>query len=250
MVALSRVMAILHFKVCMPLRWLAGNTHFIGQQGYDWSARSMGKAIDAMYNAMLAIEEDGKLFLDETFMNGIFDNIYNDAHGNTCPLPPLQDAMQYQYEEKLTNAIDGSKVLPYDQINAEMFYPTRQENKDTAAMVEDVAMNALAPAIINECHYPKKALSDYIMSIDGKFNWGQTTDEEHLACIGKNATNDPAESPFASLTRHLQSLAAFSAFMPRLLVMQGSMVTSNETQKMLLMMVHISNSVKRNVILC
>ena len=205
MVALSRVMAILHFKVCMPLRWLAGNTHFIGQQGYDWSARSMGKAIDAMYDAMMAIEEDGKLFLDETFMSGIFDNIYIDADGNTCPLPPLQDAMQYQYEEKLTNAIDGSKVLPYDQINAEMFYPTRQENKDTTAMVEDMAMNALAPAIIKECRDPKKALSDYITGVDGKFSWGQTTDEEHLACIGKNATNDPAESPFASLTRQLQS---------------------------------------------
>ena len=113
--------------------------------------------------------------------------------------------MQYQYEEKLTNAIDGSKVLPYDQINAEMFYPTRQENKDTAAMVEDMAMNALAPAIIKECRDPKKALSDYVTSIDGKFSWGQTTDEEHLACIGKNATNDPAESPCPSLTRQLQS---------------------------------------------
>ena len=28
--------------------------------------------------------------------------------------------------------------------------------------------------------------------------------EEHTACIGKNATNDPAESPFAPLTRQLQ----------------------------------------------
>jgi hypothetical protein len=73
---------------------------------------------------MLAIEEDGKLFLDETFMNGIFDNTYNDTDGNTCPLSPLQHAMQYQYEEKLTNAIDGSKVLPYDHLNTEMFYPT------------------------------------------------------------------------------------------------------------------------------
>jgi hypothetical protein len=33
--------------------------------------------------------------------------------------------------------------------------------------------------------------------------WGQTTKEEHAACIGKNATNDPAESPFAQLTRQL-----------------------------------------------
>ena len=40
--------------------------------------------------------------------------------------------------------------------------------------------------------------------VDGEFSWGQTTDEEHQACIGKMATNDPAESPFAALTRQLQ----------------------------------------------
>ncbi len=46
MVTLSHVLVILHFKVCMPLKWLAGNIHFIGQQGCDLSTRSMGKAID------------------------------------------------------------------------------------------------------------------------------------------------------------------------------------------------------------
>ena len=37
MVALCRVMAILHFKICMPLRWLAGNTHFVD----PWEKPSM-----------------------------------------------------------------------------------------------------------------------------------------------------------------------------------------------------------------
>ena len=61
MVALSQVLAILNFKVCMSLRWLAGNTHNIGQQGYDWSTRSIGKAIDAMYDVMIEIMHDGQL---------------------------------------------------------------------------------------------------------------------------------------------------------------------------------------------
>ena len=42
------------------------------------------------------------------------------------------------------------------------------------------------------------------MSVEGKFSWGQTTDEEHFAFLGKMATNDPAETLFASLTRQLQ----------------------------------------------
>ena len=48
MVALCRVMAILFFKIVMPLQWLSGNTHFLGQCGFDWSVRSMGKALDAL----------------------------------------------------------------------------------------------------------------------------------------------------------------------------------------------------------
>ncbi len=78
----------------------------------------MGKAIDSLYDAMLAIEHDGKFCVDKSFMNAIFDKIYTNANGNLAPLPPLQKPMQYQYEEKHTNAFDGSKVLLYDRINA------------------------------------------------------------------------------------------------------------------------------------
>ena len=58
--------------------------------------------------------------------------------------------------------------------------------------------------MLSELCDPKKALSDYATAVGGKFSWGQTTKEEHAACIGKNETNDPAESPFAQLTRQLQ----------------------------------------------
>ena len=92
---------------------------------------SMGKAIDALYNASVQIEQDGTLYLDEKFMNEIFNEIYTDQDGNDAPLPPLEEAMQYQYEVKQTPALDGSKVLPFDQLNAELFYPTRKENIDT-----------------------------------------------------------------------------------------------------------------------
>ncbi len=89
-------------------------------------------------------------------MNSIFDKIYSNANGNLAPLPPLQEAMQYQYEEKQTNAIDGSKVLPYDRIDAKMFYPKWQENKDTTAHVEIMAETEVAPGILGECHDVEK----------------------------------------------------------------------------------------------
>src|SRR6056300_1299243 len=197
MIALCRVMAILHFKICMPMRWLAGNTHTIGQAGYDWSARSMGKAIDALEDAMVKIEEDGSKFLDEDFMNEIFSKIYTNADGEDVPLESLEDAMKYQFEEKQTSALDGSKVLPFDQLNAELFYPDRKENKETTGMVELMAIE-VAKCMLQELRDPDKATSEYLSSIGGQFSWGKTTDEEHHACIGRMATNDPAESPFAA----------------------------------------------------
>ena len=75
MIALTRVFAILHFTVCMPMRWLAVNTHNVGDQGYDWSVLSMGEAIDALEESIVKIEDDGALFLDEAFMSDIVLNI-------------------------------------------------------------------------------------------------------------------------------------------------------------------------------
>ena len=75
MIALTCVFDILHFNVCMPMKWLAGNTHNVGAQGYYWSVLSMGKAIDALEEVTVKIEEDGALFLAEEFTSDIFSNI-------------------------------------------------------------------------------------------------------------------------------------------------------------------------------
>ena len=64
----------------------------------------------------------------------------------------------------------------------------------------------VAETILNELHDPRKATSNYLTSVEGKFSWGQTTEKEHYAFLGKMATNDSAESPFASLTQQLQSV--------------------------------------------
>ena len=120
MIALCRVMAILDYKICMLLCWLAGNTHSLGQTGYDWLARSMGKATDVLETerAMVQIENGGGLHLEESFMDVIFDDIYVDDDGNTAPLQQLKDIMGYTMEEKQSEQLDGSKVLPFDLLNA------------------------------------------------------------------------------------------------------------------------------------
>ena len=62
----------------------------------------------------------------------------------------------------------------------------------------------VAECLLKELRDPKKVTSDYLTSEGGQFSWGGTTEEEHLASLGKMATNDPAESPFAALTSQMQ----------------------------------------------
>lgn len=71
MITLCCLNSILHFTVFMPMRFLAGSTrtHLIGAMGYDWSARSMGKAIDALHDAMVVLKKDGSKILEEDFMS-------------------------------------------------------------------------------------------------------------------------------------------------------------------------------------
>ena len=56
----------------------------------------------------------------------------------------------------------------------------------------------VAECLLEELSDPKKATSDYLSVIGGKFSWGETTEQEHNACLGKLAMNDPAESLFPS----------------------------------------------------
>ena len=75
MLALARVCAIIHLSICMPTRWLAGNSHKL--EKYDWSVRSMGKIVDILEESLEELKEDGSKIMNEKFMMGFFDDIKN-----------------------------------------------------------------------------------------------------------------------------------------------------------------------------
>ena len=100
--------------------------------------------------------------------------------------------------------MDESRLLTFDKLKAELFYPKRTENTATKDLATNMAVD-MASCLLTELRDPQKAPSDYLSSGEGKFSWGYTTQEEHQDCIGMMATNDPSESPFAQLTRQLQS---------------------------------------------
>ena len=124
-------------------------------------------------------------------------------------IPEFATYVEFMFEHKESPTIiknesnltdfNNSKVLPYDLLRAELFYPTREENIATQTVCINMAVE-VAQTMLLELRDPKKATSDYLSSGKGKFSWGETTHEQHVACIGLMATNDPAESPFAGLS--------------------------------------------------
>ena len=65
MTALSRLYAIIHYSINMPMRWLAGKTHTLA--AYDWSVTKMATVIDRLHDALVEIEQDGSKIIDEDF---------------------------------------------------------------------------------------------------------------------------------------------------------------------------------------
>ena len=121
MIALARVRAIIHLSICILTRWLAGNSHELGE--YDWSVRSMGKLlIDWMlsYNKLNMIEK----ITDEEFMMGFCDKIKS-------TLPPCQEYYKYIYEKKLLKLLAQNyrKVIPLLMLKNELFYMTSEVNQ-------------------------------------------------------------------------------------------------------------------------
>ena len=91
MIALTRVCAIIHLAICMPLRWLAGNSHTFGE--HCWSVTSMGKAIDTLESNLMMITQDNNKILNEQFMMDIFKDLKTD-------FPPLADCCKHMFEVK------------------------------------------------------------------------------------------------------------------------------------------------------
>jgi hypothetical protein len=73
MCALSRVCAILHYSISMPMRRFAAKTHTLAE--HNWSIRPMGRAIDLVFSTVQKIKEDAKLLSDSNFMSSIFNSL-------------------------------------------------------------------------------------------------------------------------------------------------------------------------------
>ena len=72
-IALSHVCSIVHLAICLPIRWLASNSHLLAK--YNWSIRSMGRVVDILESALGKIILSKELILDEAFMLDMFKDL-------------------------------------------------------------------------------------------------------------------------------------------------------------------------------
>ncbi len=89
----------------------------------------MGTLLDIMEDRFEEISKKGELLLDEDFMMDMFLGIAD-------KVDPFATYLEFMFTEKQcqsvgrTNSEDG-RVLPYDELCAELFYPARADIRQT-----------------------------------------------------------------------------------------------------------------------
>ena len=198
MIALVRLLSILHISVCMPTRWLAGKTHELSMYN-DWGAMSMGRVLDTLESKMQEISKKPKLILNKKFMMGMFDE-YADE------LPPFKEYLDLIFKKKQMSVVarkSGSKVVHFARLRQQLFSPTRKTDKNTNRRVTELAETA-ADAILTELHDETKATFKYLSSSKSEYSWKYCSEERKKALVGNKATNDEAESTLGGTTAQIQ----------------------------------------------
>ena len=195
-VALTRLLSILYIAICIPLRWISGKTHTLKE--YNWGARSMGRVLDVLEASLEKIKADPKLIYSEIYMMNIFQEFIEE-------LPPLKEYLKHEFEiKKMAIAkTSGTKVVYLNLLRKELFDPTREDNVDCTEMMETLGSIAVT-SILGELRDPKKATYKYLSLSKSIYSWDYCPETHKTDMLGKHATNDIAESSFASLTSQLQ----------------------------------------------
>ena len=164
----------------------------------------MGTTIDHLHHTLVELEQDGTKIVNEEFMMNIFTPL---------ELEPLDEYMAYIFEDKKSSTTSnetssskkGVKALG-TYIRRELFRPTREENKATTGMLEDIG-SEIASCLLAEMRHPDKLTLEHLSSEGGRLSWLNTTTAKHKASKGKEASNDNSESPFGRLTYQLQAFS-------------------------------------------
>jgi hypothetical protein len=198
MLALSRLLSIIHLSISMPFRYLAGKTHEFKR--YGWGAADMSRVIDTLYIKLREIHENPSLVLNENFMMNIFEEYRN-------KLPPFKDYWELMYDKKQMKVVchtDGSSVVHYKRIRNHLFHPTKKSDVETTEQVIELSRVA-TEALLRELLDEKKATYKYLSLSGSDYSAvHEKYESRQQALLGVTATNDEAESVLGGITSNVQ----------------------------------------------
>ena len=196
-IALSRALSIYHISVVMPHRWLTGKCHELADE--DFSMTDMNLVAELTHKAFVKIESDPKLFLNEEFMTTIYKEVAE-------KVKPFQEYLDFMFEENTCFPFGSKsplqKILPFDLLRAELFYPVRVENIQSNEMTLKIGTE-MARVMALDMEDELKATKDYIL--DGIHSVQNTDEEERQANMGRHASNSLSEACHAHSTINLDS---------------------------------------------
>ena len=196
-VALLRVLSILHLAVCMPTRWLATKSHELSE--YDFGYYDMGKVLSCMERAFESIGDDPSLILDEEFM---LEHMFKDISDQ---VDPFAIYIEHMYEQKVALSVTGANNddLFYDNLRFNLFYASRADIMQTNHVCLSLAV-VIAMAFLKEFRDTSKPTHHHLDSAGGKYSLSKILGEERKSGFGIEASNSIAESVHASSTHSLK----------------------------------------------
>ena len=113
MTALARFCAIIHLKLCLTTRWLAGNCHILAD--YNWYVHSMRIMNEDLETAIEAIEEEGYLIMKEEFITIILQGIMDE-------LPPFEKYWTHMFQNKSIPVVGECQSKVFHSLDYAMRY--------------------------------------------------------------------------------------------------------------------------------
>jgi hypothetical protein len=105
----------------------------------------MGRTVDLMEEAFEKIANDGEMMLDKEIMMNIFEPIVDQVE-------PFAESLKFIFENKegraLGSRVKADKWLPFDELCAELFFPTRNYVYQTHSIACCLAEVAAATFLI------------------------------------------------------------------------------------------------------
>ncbi len=194
MIAQMRVLAILHISICIPTWWLAGNCQEL--KDADFGVFDMGHTVDLMESAFENIVLDGSMLLDKEFM-------MDDVKPIVTKVDAFSGYLQYIFEQKESFIVGSRKSkdkwLPFDELQAELFYPTLDYIRQTHSVSCHLAVVA-ANAFLAEFRDPRKATSNWLFSNGGVRSLAMASEDDCKATFGMDASTSILESVHATST--------------------------------------------------